>query len=146
MKEISRKKKGCVNEWMEGRKRMEKNGDKDGNVSNSRVVGGLAKERRSMAMGMEKCELGAKGKGGAGPLALTAPICFGLSTAFSGERHTHTHTTVGGVVATAMIHENCESALLALSMSVIVQFGSLAVVPMPCFPLAAYDVESAVKD
>lgn len=30
---------------LEAKKRMEKNGDKDGNVSNSSRVGGLAKER-----------------------------------------------------------------------------------------------------
>ena len=41
MKEISRgqkKEREDANGWMEGRKRMEKNGDK-GNVSNSRVGG-----------------------------------------------------------------------------------------------------------
>jgi hypothetical protein len=43
MKEIvargQKKEREDANEWMEGRKRMERNRDKDGNVSNSRVGG-----------------------------------------------------------------------------------------------------------
>ncbi|KAG0534628.1 hypothetical protein BDA96_04G295600 [Sorghum bicolor] len=87
------------------------------------------KNEGGMAMAWRSVSLGPKERGALGRwLALTAPICcFGLSTAFSGERHNRHRCAYVG--ATAMIRENCESALLALSMSLIVQFGSLVLVP-----------------
>ena len=54
---------------MDDEKRIERMATRMSN----RIVGGLT-GRRSMH-NMEKCELGAKGKG-----TLTTPICFGLST------------------------------------------------------------------
>ena len=88
-------------------------------------------------MAWRSVSLGPKERG-----ALTAPICFGLSTAFSGERHTHRWA----VVATAMIHENCESALLALSMSPDCTVWQPCASALLSTLLAAYAVESVVKN